>query len=74
MTKDTAPMIDDDEFDLIEDPPKCKEAQLAEALCDLSQALDRSRSPEAQSIIIRAMDDLAHKLSTPRGELKAIRK
>lgn len=75
MTKqDPTPMSDDDDFDYLDEPAKCKEAQLADALADLSRAVDLSRSEEVRAILIKAMTDLGLKLSTPRGELKAIKK
>ena len=75
MTKqDPTPMSDDDDFDYLDEPAKCKEAQLADALVDLSRAVDLSRNEEARAVLIKAMIDLGLKLSTPRGELKAIKK
>lgn len=74
MTKQDPTMSDDDEFDYLDEPAKCKEAQLADALADLSRAVDLSRSDEARAVLIKAMVDLGLKLSTPRGELKAIKK
>lgn len=67
-------MSDDDEFDYLDEPTKCKEAQIADALSDLSRSVDLSRNEEVRAILIKAMTDLGLKLSTPRGELKAIKK
>lgn len=75
MTKqDPTPMSDDDDLDYLDEPAKCKEAQLADALADLSRAVDLSRNEEVRAILIKAMTDLGLKLSTPRGELKAFKK
>jgi len=67
-------MSDDDDFDYLDEPTKCKEAQFADALVDLSRAVDQSRNDEARAVLIKAMTDLGLKLSSPRGELKAIKK
>lgn len=73
MTKDPTPMSDDfDDFD--EDPVKCREAQFADALVDLSRAVDLSRNDEARSLLLKAMDSLVYQLNPPRGELKPVRK
>ena len=75
MTKqDPTPMSDDEDFDYLDEPAKCKEAQLADALVDLSRAVDLSRNEEARAVLIKAMIDLGFKLSSPKGDLKVIKK
>lgn len=73
MTKD-APMTDDFDLDLVEEPAKCREAQFADALVDLSRAVDTARNDEARALLIKAMDSLVYQLNPPRGELKHVRK
>ena len=65
--------MSDDEFDILDDPAKCREAQFADALVDLSRAVDLSRNEEARALLIKAMDSLVYQLNPPRGELKPVR-
>lgn len=66
-------MIDDD-FDDFDEPSKCREAQFADALVDLSRAVDTSRNDEARALLIKAMDSIVYQLNPPRGELKHVKK
>ena len=66
--------MSEDEFDFLDEPAKCREAQFAEALVDLSRAVDLSRSEEARALLIKAMDSLVYQLNPPRGELKQVKK
>lgn len=74
MTKDPTPMSDDFDLDLIEEPAKCYDAQIADALVSLSKAVDVGREPRAKEILLKAMDCLVLRIDVKRGELKAIRK
>lgn len=66
--------MSDDEYDLLDEPAKCREAQFADALADLSRAVDQSRNDEARALLIKAMDSLVYQLNPPRGELKHVKK
>ena len=66
--------MSDDDFDILDDPVKCREAQFAEALVDLARAVDLARSEEARALLIKAMDSLVYQLNPPRGELKHVKK
>ena len=66
--------MSDDDFDLIDEPAKCREAQFADALVDLSRAVDHARNEEARALLIKAMDSLVYQLNPPRGELKPVKK
>jgi hypothetical protein len=67
-------MTDDFDIDLVDEPAKCREAQFADALVDLSRAVDLSRNEEVRALLIKAMDSLVYQLNPPRGELKPVRK
>lgn len=66
--------MSDDDFDLIDEPTKCREAQFADALVDLSRAVDQARNEEARALLVKAMDSLVYQLNPPRGELKHVKK
>lgn len=74
MTKDPTPMSDDFDLDLIEEPAKHYDAQIADALIGLSKAVDICREPKAKEILLKAMDCLVLRIDVKRGELKAIKK
>ena len=66
--------MSDDDFDILDEPAKVREAQCAEALVDLARAVDLARSEEARALLIKAMDSLVYQLNPPRGELKHVKK